>query len=136
MSSAFSIKALDVHTWFYKQFETIAITWIPKQQIFRYVSEQRQLIIWSLNTILAALVGNGYCIFILTKQLLSPSLIYSYEILIVQLTISVFADFWLVVFVASILYGENFVTVWNSYRKILLEARRKIPCKLKLLIQL
>jgi len=79
MSSAFSIKALDVHTWFYKEFETIAISWIPKQQIFRYVSEKRQLII---------------------------------------------------------LYGENFVTVWNSYRKILLEARRKIPCKLKLLIQL
>jgi len=130
MSSALT-KSLDVHAWFYQRFETIAITWVPGKRVCRHVSKTRQLILWTLNTFLATVLVPGFSIFILTKQLLSPSLIYSYEVLIVQLLFCLFAGFWIFVFVASILYGKTFVTVWNFYRRLLLEARRKLPCKFK-----
>jgi len=130
IKSTLSIMSTDVHAWFYQQrFETIPLAWIPEKRIFKHVYEKQRLLLWTLNTFLATVLGNGCCIFILTKEFLSPLPIFSYEVLIVQFTLCVFAGFWFTVFVASIFYGNNFVTVWNSYRKLLLEAQATLNCK-------
>jgi len=130
MASPNSILALNVHAYFYQHFETIAILWDQRKSRFAHISEKKLLLKWAVNTFLATILSNGFCIYLIVKEFISPQRLYPLEFLLVQLSLVVFAGFWIVVFFSSNMYGSNLVCVWNERRKMLLNVRKRTGSKL------
>jgi len=136
MTSSFSILAIDIHAKFYQRFEKISIMWQTHKSEFRLVKKPLEYITWSVNTFLAGIFSNGCCMFLILKEFISPETLYPFEFIIIQLALSVFAGFWAIVYVSSILYGGHFCTVWNTKRKLLLYIRRAYKGKSVFLFKL
>jgi len=129
MTSLNSIRSLNFHAFFYQRFETISIMWQKDKTQFTYTRNKREYLRWSISTFLALALGNGSCIYLILHEFITPERMYPIEYMLIQIALSVFAKYWLVVYVSSILFGSNFVCVWNSARNLLVRVRLKYSCK-------
>jgi len=119
MALPYSIQALNMYSNFYQRLDTICIMWNKKKKILSYTSERKKLFWWSLNTFLGTCVVNGCCNYFLLKQFLSPFLLYPIEFLVAQFVLSVYSGLWSAEFIASLLYGKDYVTIWNTEKALL-----------------
>jgi len=129
MTSSNTIRSLNFHAFFYQRFETIAIMWQKENTQFTYIQNKRDYLRWSISTFLASALGNGSCIFLILHEFISPERLYPLEYILIQVPLSIFAKFWLVVYISSIMFGSNFVFLWNSLRDLLVKIRWKYNCK-------
>jgi len=119
MALPYSLRALNIYSNSYQRLETTCIMWDSKKQILLYNTGRKRLFWWSLNTCLGGGIVYGCCIYFLLKQFLSPVLLYPFMFLLTQFVVPVYGALWFAEFIASLLYGKDFVTIWNTERALL-----------------
>jgi hypothetical protein len=110
------LAALDTYAYIYQRFETIPFNWNTKTHKLYFVSGWRQLSIWILNISSMVVFGVGGCIYLFSKEIFSenPSIpVANYPLIFGFTTIGIFI---LVVAIAAVVYGEEFVLAWNANR--------------------
>jgi len=108
-----SFRAFDLYAAFFQRFETIVFMWNSQKKQLIYVQSKRKLMVWIINTFLTTILSNGFCVYLLVRELLSPVKHLQTDFIVFQTFLVIFGFFWLVTGISSWFYGHDCVQAWN-----------------------
>jgi len=126
MLSASAYWSLNVYAFLYQRFETVTIQWNPKSQKLVYTLNLKDLRLWITHRFIATMLFNFSCLFILFREIISPTHNVRLPFILFQIILYTVLFFWPIVTITSFAFGEKYVTFWNVLKvKITTGVHRK-----------
>jgi len=123
MSSFYVLKALSTFSSLFQRFETIPIIWSVEEKKFVHISDPKKLVIWKVNIFIGYFFANGLCVFLLAREIFSPTNSMPLFFALLQMALVILATLWLVVAITSVKMGDDYVRCWNGSRDFLVKLR-------------